>query len=80
MKNRKFVITFDDNLTPDILKAFGKLTDKDGYLIESSNGRRVLSRDGQEIKESEWGGIVKGSEVYLKSDIVSLINYVESCT
>jgi len=80
MKNRKFVITFDAELTPDVLCAFGKTIDKDGYLAESTNGRRVLSRDGQEIKESEWGGIVKGSEVYLKSDIVSLINYVESST
>ena len=78
MKKKKFVITFDDELTPDILNAFGKSIDKEGFIVETATGIKVPAKDGGEIRVSEFGGIIKGSEVYLKSDIASLINYVES--
>lgn len=78
MKKKKFVITFDDELTPDVLSAFGKSIDKEGLIVETASGIRVPAKDGGEIGIAEFGGIIKGSEVYLKSDIASLINYVES--
>lgn len=78
MKKRRFAITFDEELAPDILSAFGKSIDKDGYIVESSTGEKVPSKDGSEVKLAEFGGIIKGSEIFLKSDIASLINFVES--
>lgn len=71
------VITFDKNLGLDILKAFGKTIDKEENIIENSSKKPVLSKEGEKVRFKEFAGIIKGSEVYIKSDIVSLINYIE---
>ncbi len=70
-------IIFDKNLSPEILKAFGKETDKEGYIINKSTRKKVLSPDGDDVHIKEFAGIIPGSEIYLKSDIISLIKYVE---
>ena len=71
------VITFDRSLMPQILSSFGKELDGKGYIINSKTKARALSPDGEFIKANDLGGIAKGSEIYLKSDIISLIKYFE---
>ncbi len=67
-------VTFDESMRDFVLEAFGKKVDESGYLIESDNpGQRVLTKDGQEIKKEKFAGIRKGSEIYIKSDLISLI-------
>lgn len=71
-------IIFEKSLSPEMLDIFGKKTDNYGYIINSKTGKKVLSSsDNGEVHISEFAGIVPGSEIYLKSDIVSLIKYVE---
>lgn len=71
-------IIFEKSLSSYVLDIFGKKTDKDGYIINSKTGRKVLSSsDNEEVHISEFAGITPGSEIYLKSDIISLIKYVE---
>ena len=70
-------ITFDKGLAEQILSGFGKIVDDNGYIFDKKTGKRVLTPDGDEIKLSEFAGIVPGSEVFIKSDIVSLIKYLD---
>lgn len=70
-------ITFDKSAAKFILEAFGKTVNQEGYLVEKETSDHVLSKNGGHILISEFGGIAKGSEIYLKSDIVSMIDFVE---
>jgi len=67
-------ITFDEDSKRDVLDLFGKDVDAEGMLIEKGKEQRVLTKEGEEISLDEWGGITKGSEAYVKSDIVSLLD------
>ena len=67
-------ITFSDDVSKRfILEAFDKGVDEQSYIIENSTGERVLARNGEEITFEEFAAIRKGSEVFVKSDLPSLI-------
>jgi len=73
------VITFDASLKEEMLKCFGKTVDSEGYIVEADNpSQRVVTTSGEEIPLSEFGGIVKGSERYIKSDLPSLIELLDT--
>ena len=66
-------ITFEKAAKEVVLDAFNKGVDKEGYVVEKNNPKqRVLSQDGNEIKATEFGGIIAGSEIFIKSDLISL--------
>lgn len=68
------ILTFEKTARKFILESFNKTTDEEGYIVEKSNPKqRVLSPDGDVIKESEFAGVKKGSEVFIKSDLLSII-------
>lgn len=68
------IITFDKSARKFILDSFDKATDEEGYIVEKSDPKqRVYSLDGEIIKESEFAGVKKGSEVFIKSDLLSII-------
>jgi len=71
-------IVFDKSLSNEILDSFGKYVSKDKLIFDKVTKKHVLSPDGEEININEFAGIVPGSEIYLKSDIISLIKYVEN--
>lgn len=63
-------ITFDKSVKNFILDFFDKTTDKEGYLVEKSNlEQKVLTQDGQDITEDEFGGIIPGSTIFVKNDL-----------
>jgi len=67
-------ITFDEESKSDILELFGKTLDEEDYIVEIENvNQRVLTTKGEEIHISEWAGVMKGSEAFVKSDAFSLI-------
>ena len=67
-------IIFDDSAKEVILDVFDKKVDDEGFIVEKQNpSDRVLTKEGEEIKLEEWGGIVRGSESFVKSDIFSLV-------
>ncbi len=69
------IITFDKPARDFILDAFDKIVDKEGYMVERKNPKqRVLTPDGEEIEIEQFAGIRKGSEVYIKSDLISIIH------
>ncbi len=71
------LITFQKDLQPLILQAFGKTKDKQGFIVDKKTRERVITPDGEHLQATDFAGLTKGSVVYLKSDIVSLITYVE---
>lgn len=67
-------IIFTKSASEFVLDAFGKTKDIEGYLVEKSNlKQRVLNLDGEEIKIEQFGGIKKGSQIFIKSDLISLM-------
>jgi hypothetical protein len=69
------VITFDAEFKEKILEAFGKTTDQEGYVVEKNNSaQRILTPDGEPLLSKDFVGIRKGSLVFIKSDINSLID------
>lgn len=71
--------TFDNNFNTKkfTLGLFGKSIDDGGYIIEKESKKRILGSNGQEMTIAEFGGIKNGSEIYVKSDIVSLVEFYE---
>jgi hypothetical protein len=66
-------ITFDASAREFILDAFGKKS-QNGFVVEKTDPQqRVLTPRGEDIPLKEFAGIRKGSAVFVKSDIVSLI-------
>lgn len=66
-------VVFNKGAQDFLLSALNKSIDSDGYIIDNTNGKKVPSLDGTYITGDEFAGVVKGSELYVKSDIVSLI-------
>lgn len=70
-------ISFSEDSKEFVLDMLGKGLDKEGFIVEKGNtAERVLTKDGEEIHISEWGGIKKGSEEYVKSDAFSLLSLI----
>ena len=67
-------ITFDESAKRDILELYGKTVDEEGFIVENEDtSQKVLTHLGEEIRLDEWAGIRKGSEIFIKNDIFSLI-------
>ena len=72
-------ILFDNSAKPFILDAFDKTINEEGVIVEKGNpDQRVFSVDGEEIEEKNFAGIKKGSEIFIKSDIISLMRLCDS--
>jgi len=68
------IITFDKSARNDVLDMFNKAIDEEGYIVLKNNHKqKVLTIDGEEIRASEFAGIKRGSEIFIKSDLNSLI-------
>ncbi len=70
----KNIITFSPELKKEILDIFDKTVDEEGYIVEKGNpSEKVLTPDGEELKLKNFAGVTKGSLMFVKSDLVSLI-------
>lgn len=71
-------ITFDAGARSFILDAFGK-TIRDGFIVEKTKpSQKVLTPRGEEIPVREFAGVRHGSVIFVKSDIVSLVEAAEA--
>jgi hypothetical protein len=72
------IIKFDSNSKKLILKALGKSIDKEGFIVEQDyTKQRVSSLNGEDVKLEDFGGYKKGSDVFIKKDIGSLIDFYD---
>ena len=71
-------IIFDRSSIYFILKAFGKTVDDEGYIVEDTKEQeRVLTPEGDELRKEDLGVIASGSEIFIKNNFASLVNYVK---
>lgn len=75
---KKIIFTKDNK--EFVLDSFNKKVDSEGYIVEKSDPtQRVLAPDGHEVTLNEFAGLRRGgSEVFIKSDILSLIELSDS--
>ena len=67
-------IVFDKSAKKDILEILDKTTDADGTIVEKDNpSQKVLTFEGDEITLEEFGGVQKGSQVFIRNNLISLI-------
>lgn len=72
------IITFEASAKEEILSFFDKTIDDDGFIVEKEDTtQRVITPDGEEITLEEFAGLRKGSEIFIKSDLPSLINLID---
>lgn len=71
-------IIFEASAKEEILSFFDKTVDDDGFIVEKEDTtQRVITPEGEEVTLEEFAGIRKGSEIFIKSDLPSLINLID---
>ncbi|MBI3322452.1 MAG: hypothetical protein HYZ94_02085 [Candidatus Omnitrophica bacterium] len=72
------IITFDNSLKIDILKAFSLDVDSEGYVVEGNNRtQRVLTPNGDPVRLEKFAGIQRGSLLFFEADLPSLIDLAD---
>ena len=72
------IITFDQKAKREILRFFDKDIDNEDYIIEKDTLQRILTTDGEFLALDDFAGVKKGSLVFIKSDINSIIELADS--
>ena len=73
----KLVIAFSSEVKEEILDAFGKKINQEGFIVESGTNNYVYTPEGEKIPADSFAGITKGSVIYVKSDLISLISLAD---
>lgn len=73
-------VSFDGSSKEFILKSLGKAVDNEGFIVEADSHKRVLSQDGEPVHIDDWGGIRKGSEIFFKKDLPSVLDAIKQAT
>ncbi len=69
-----YSLTFSTSAKKAILDFLDKSVDDAGMIVEKDNPKqRVLTFEGNEISIDEFGGVKKGSEVFISNNFVSLM-------
>lgn len=72
------IITFDSASKKKILDFFDKTVNGEGYIVEKNNqDQKVLTIEGEPLMHDDFAGLMKGSEIFIKSDIASLIKLTD---
>jgi hypothetical protein len=74
----KIQVTFDDSARDFVLDAFGKVASGDFVSEKTKPDQKVLTPRGEEIPLREFAGVRKGSVIFLKSDVVSLVEAAQA--
>ena len=78
MINKENVVLFDEDSKKKLLEIMDKFVDSEGFIVEKDNPtQRVLTKDGEEIKFTEFAGVRKGSEIFIKNDIDSVLELAD---
>ncbi|MFA5157865.1 MAG: hypothetical protein WC451_01565 [Patescibacteria group bacterium] len=76
MSTNKVLFENNSELKRYLLQLLGKGTKK-GIIVDAQTKQPALSLNGEEVKIKDFAGIRKGSEIIIKSDIGSLIEYTK---
>ena len=65
--------TFSPSALPLILKAFGKGLNENNFIIDLETGEQEYTPEGEAIHKDNFGGLKKGSILFLKQDLLTAI-------
>ncbi len=71
-------ILFNEQSLPFILEIFGKTINEDGFIIDMNTGEPIQTPEGDFLTKEKFGGIKKGSEIFLKDDLLTVIKLAEN--
>ncbi len=74
----KSMLLFTEQAKPFILQAFNKGFDDNGNIVDLSTGEAILTPEGDKLTKENFGGIKKGSEIFIKKDLLSAIKLAEN--
>ncbi|MCX6318292.1 MAG: hypothetical protein NTW29_13450 [Bacteroidetes bacterium] len=77
MSNKSSKLIFSPRALPYILDAFGKTISENGIIIDSETSEPVLTPEGDELHKDNFGGIKKGSVIFMKQGLLSAIKLTE---
>lgn len=71
-------MTFDESIKKEILSFLDKKVNDNNLIVEKEKpSQKVIAFDGEEVSQEisleEFGGIQKGSEVFIKNDLISVM-------
>jgi hypothetical protein len=66
-------IYFEKSLKSDFMKAQGLVSDSDGYVVDSTTKKRVRDNSGKIIKVKSFGGVRKGSRIFLAENVQTVV-------
>lgn len=69
-------IIFDEDVKDFVYKVFNKGVDKDGYIVERDSSSRVITPEGDFVRNQEFAAIIPGSEVFVTNDMPSLLKHL----
>lgn len=67
-------IYFDKSLKRQFIESQKLSVDEYGYLIDGLTNERITNESKRYIKAKDFGGIRKGSRIFLSKDIDTIIN------
>jgi hypothetical protein len=68
---------FNERALPFILEIFGKTINDDGFIIDMNTGEPIQTPEGDFLTKEKFGGIKKGSEIFLKDDLLTIMKLAE---
>lgn len=70
-------IVFEESRVDHLLDLFDKIEDEDGYIFDPETGQRVtVPGTDQPIKTGELGVVGHGSEIFVKDEVDSIVEFV----
>lgn len=70
-------ILFTESAIPLILEAFGKEVDENGFVVDSETKEPIHTNEDVMLEASRFGGLKKGSEIFMKDDLNSIMNLAD---
>jgi hypothetical protein len=70
-------IYYDKSLKLDFLKAQKLDVDQMGYVVDTETGKRIQDEDNKNVKLKSFGGIRKGSRIFLAENVRTAIREAE---
>ena len=74
--NKEIDFIVSENQFNQILNEVGDSLDEDGFIIDSKTKLRELSKDEDEIRLKQLGGLLTGSKVFIKPNIASFSQHL----
>jgi len=77
---KKGFVVFDSSAKEFVLGVFGKTVDKDGFIIDKNTKEKELSPSLEPLTMNDFAGICKGSLLFVKNDLPSLVDLSDRLT